>query len=100
MQLPGGTHLVEIVKKATPVSAKSVTSEVSFYLFKSAYTPFSPSPSSGTLTLTNNAKIELKAEGEALVTPPGPPIFQNSDVDGTLTVQLDGKTRTIPLGVR
>jgi hypothetical protein len=81
--LPGGTELVEIVKKDTPASQKSVTSEVSFYFFKNAYTPLSRNPSSGMLTLVNKKKVELKAEG-----------------DGTLTVQLDGKTRTIPLGDR
>jgi hypothetical protein len=99
VNLPGGAGLVEIVKKATSGSEKTVTSEVSFYFFKDAYTPFSPAPSSGTLTLANAKKVELTPEGEALVTPPGRPLFKG-DVDGTLTVQLDGSTKTIPLGVR
>jgi hypothetical protein len=77
-----------------------VTSEVSFYFFKSAYTPFSPSPSSGTLTLVSGKKVELKPEGDALVTPPGPPLFAKGEVDGTITVDLAGSTKTIPLGVR
>jgi hypothetical protein len=100
IKLPGGTGLVEVVKKATSPSEKSVTAEVSFYFFKSAYTPYSPSPSSGTLTPANGKKVELKLEGEALVTPPGPPLFKQGDPDGTLTVELDGSSKTIPLGVR
>jgi hypothetical protein len=100
VKMPGGTGLVEIVKKDTSPSEKTVTAEASFYFFKSAYTAYSPSPSTGTLTPANGKKVELKAEGDALVTPPGPPLFKQGAVDGTLTIELDGKTRTIPLGVR
>ncbi len=100
ISVPGGTGLVEIVTKDTSKSQQSVTSEVSFYFFKSAYTPYSPAPSAGTLTLGNGEKVQLKSEGEALVTPPGPALFKKGVVDGTLTVQLDGASRTIPLGVR
>ncbi len=100
VSMPGGTGLVEIVKKDTSESQQSVTSEVSFYFFKSAYTPYSPTPDAGTLTLGNGKKVQLRSDGDALVTPPGPVLFNNGDVDGTLTVQLDGASRTIPLGVR
>jgi hypothetical protein len=100
VNLPGGAGMVEVVHKGGSASAKSVTGEVSFYFFKDAYTPFSPSPSAGTLALANAKKVELKSEGETLVTPPGPPLFKTGAVDGTLTVQLDGTTKTIPLGVR
>ena len=51
VDMPGKSGLVEIVKKTVSGSEPTVTSEVSFYFFKEAYTPFSPSPSTGTLTL-------------------------------------------------
>jgi hypothetical protein len=100
ISMPGGTGLVEIVKKDSSASKQSITSEVSFYFFKNGYTPYSPNPSGGTLTLASGKKVELKPEGDALVTPPGPALFKQGDVDGTLTVQLDGVNKTIPLGVR
>ena len=34
------------------------------------------------------------------MTPEGPPLFPKGDVDGTLTVELDGKPVNIPMGVR
>jgi hypothetical protein len=98
MNLPGGSGLIEIVKKDVPPSQANVTAEVAFYFFKKAYTPFSPNPSSGTLTV-GDKKVDLKADGEALVTPPGPPLFKGG-VDGTLTVELEGTSKSIPLGVR
>ena len=61
--------------------------------------PVSPAPSSGTLTV-GKKKVTLKSEGDALVTPTGPPLFAKSDVDGILSVDLDGKPISIPLGVR
>ncbi len=100
IKLPGSGGLVEIVKKESSAASQSITSEVSFYFFKDAYTPYSPTPSAGTLTLASGKKVALKPEGDALVTPPGPALFKKGDVDGTLIVQLDGVNKTIPLGVR
>ncbi len=100
IKLPGGTGLVEVVKKDSSASSQSISSEVSFYFFKDAYTPYSPTPSAGTLTLASGKKVALRPEGDALVTPPGPALFKKGDVDGTLIVQLDGVNKTIPLGVR
>jgi hypothetical protein len=98
--MPGNAGLLEVVKKDTTSSTATVTSELSFYFFKDAYTPYSPSPTSGTLTLGNGKKVQLKSEGESLVTPPGLPLFAKGDLDGSLTVELAGSSKTIPLGVR
>ena len=75
-----------------------LSGEVSFYFLKDMTTPFSPAPTSGTLAV-GKKKLTLKAEGEALVTPEGPPLFAKGDPDGTLSVELDGKTVNVPLGV-
>jgi hypothetical protein len=101
--LPDGNGLVEVVKKEGASGSDSMTSEVAFYFFKSPFKPYSPAPTSGTLEVGQNKKIvkvALKAEGEALVTPPGPALFRGGDVDGSLSVELDGKPTTIPLGMR
>jgi hypothetical protein len=100
---PDGNGLLEVVKKEGASRSDSMTSEVSFYFFKSAFRPYSPAPTAGTLEVGQNkklVKVALKAEGDALVTPPGPALFRGGDVDGSLTVELDGKPTTIPLGVR
>ena len=51
-----------------------MTAEVSFYFYKNAYTPFSPSPSSGTLTLAERLKkVRAQAAGpgkELMRSPP------------------------------
>jgi hypothetical protein len=90
---------VEVVKKAATSGKGPVTAEVSFYFLKDMSTPLSSPPTTGTLTV-GKKKVILKADGEALVTPDGPPLFPKGDVDGTLTVSLDGKETTIPLGLR
>ena len=97
--IPGSMGYVEVVKKE--VSGKSpVSAEVSFYFLKDdGTTPFSPSPSVGTLTV-GKKKVDLKADGDGLVTPNGPPLFPKGGVDGVLSVELDGKSMNIPLGVR
>jgi hypothetical protein len=97
--LPGGKGYVEVVRKETSSGNSPIAGEASFYVFKDMYTSYSPAPSVGTLTL-GKKKITLKAEGEALVTPFGPPLFAKGDVDGTLSIELDGKATNIPLGVR
>jgi hypothetical protein len=99
-KLPDGTGFIEIVKKETGAGATEVTGEVSFYFLKDLTTPFSPSPSTGTLTVGKKV-VTLKSEGDGLVTPPGPRLMpKGAALDGTLSVDLDGKTVTIPLGVR
>jgi hypothetical protein len=97
--IPGGKGFVEVVKK--DVSGNSpVSAEVSFYFLKDdGSTPYSPSPGAGTLTV-GKKKVDLKAEGDGLVTPNGPPLLPKGGMDGTLSVDLDGKSINIPLGVR
>ena len=63
-------------------------------------TPYSRAPSSGTLTV-GKKKVTLQPSGDGLATPSGPPLFpKERGVDGAVSVELDGKTVTIPLGVR
>jgi hypothetical protein len=97
--IPGSRGYVEVVKKE--VSGKSpVSAEVSFYFLKNdAATPYSPSPGAGTLAV-GKKKVNLKAEGDGLVTPNGPPLFPKGGVDGWLIVDLGGKSINIPLGLR
>jgi hypothetical protein len=99
IKLPGGKGYVEVVKKPPSSSKGPISSEVTFYFLKDMSSPLSPAPNAGTLTV-GKKKIALKADGEALVTPEGPPIFPKGDVDGTLTVSLDGQETGIPLGLR
>ena len=99
VRLPANAGYVEVVKKPSSSATTPMTGEVSFYFLKDASTPISPAPSAGTLTV-GKKKVTLKPEGDALVTPEGPPLFPKGDVDGTLTVELDGKPVNIPMGVR
>ena len=73
--LIGGKGYVEVVKKAVSSGDAPITGEVSFYFLKDMTTPFSPSPSAGTLTMGKN-KVALKAEGDALITPFRPSPFR------------------------
>jgi len=98
INLPGGKGYVEVVKKDIGSSKNSVTGEVTFYFLKDMSTSYSPAPGTGTLTV-GKKKVILNAEGEALVTPNGPPLFAKGDPDGTLSVELDGRTVNVPLGV-
>jgi hypothetical protein len=97
--ISGGQGYVEVVKKE--VSGRSpISAEISFYFLKDdGATLYSPSPSAGTLTV-GKKKVDLKAEGEGLVTPKGPPLFPESGIDGMLRVDLDGKSINIQLGLR
>jgi hypothetical protein len=98
--LPGGKGYVEVVQKKAASPTTPLTGEVSFYFLKDdGSTPFAPAPSTGTLTV-GKKKITLEAQGDGLATPNGPPIFPKGGVDGELSVELDGKPVTIPLGVR
>jgi len=100
VKLRGGQGYVEVVKKAIASSKEPTTGEATFYFLKDTTVPYSPAPSSGTLTV-GDKKVTLKSEGDALVTPTGPPLFfAKGDVDGTLSVELDGKPINIPLGIR
>jgi hypothetical protein len=100
INLPNGAGIVEVVTKPAPKGTASVTSELALYFYKDAFTPYSPAPNTGTLTLGPAKKVTLNADGGGLVTPPGPPLFANGEVDGSVTVDLDGKAQTIPLGLR
>ncbi len=97
--ISGGQGYVEVVKKE--VSGRSpISAEISFYFLRNdGTTPISPSPAAGTLTV-GKRKVDLKAEGDGLVTPTGLPLFPKSGVDGMLSVNLDGKSINIPLGLR
>jgi len=99
VKLPGGRGYVEVVKKAVASSKEPTSGEATFYFLKNVTDPYSPALSSGTLTV-GKKKVTLKGEGDALVTPTGPPLFAKGDVDGVLSVELDGKPINIPLGVR
>jgi hypothetical protein len=98
VKLPGGQGYVEVVKQPASGTAP-ITGEITFYVLKDMTEPYSPAPSSGTLT-AGKRKVSRKTEGDALVTPEGPPLFTKIDVDGILTVDLGGKPVQIPLGVR
>src|SRR5947207_4391808 len=87
--LPGGRGYVEVVKKASASGKGPVTGEAAFYFLKDMATPFAPPPRSGTLTVGRKT-VTLTADGDGLVTPNGPPLFEG-DPDGTLSVELDGK---------
>jgi hypothetical protein len=98
--LPGGKGYVEVVQKTATSPTTSLTGEVSFYFLKEdGTTPFTPAPTSGTLTV-GKKKVALQIEGDGLATPSGAPLFPKGGVDGVLSVELDGKPVTIPLGVR
>jgi hypothetical protein len=100
-RISGGHGFVEVVQKKADSPTAPMTGEVSFYFLKEdGTTPVSPAPTTGTLEV-GPKKIALKPEGDALVTPSGPPLFaKTGGVDGVLRVELDGKTVTVPLGVR
>ncbi len=99
-RLPEGKGFVEVVKKEAGASKENITGEASFYfLNKDGTTPYSAGPTTGSLTV-GKTKVTLKSEGDALVTPSGPALFPKGGVDGALTFELDGKTVTIPLGLR
>jgi hypothetical protein len=98
VKLPGGQGYVEVVKKSATSSKEPVSGEATFYFLKDMTEPYSPAPGTGTLTV-GKKQVTLKSEGDALVTPSGPPLFK-SDVDGVLSVELNGKQVNIPLGVR
>ncbi len=99
VRLPGGQGYVEVVKKAVASSKEPTSGEATFYFLKDMTDPYSPPPSSGTLTV-GKKKVTLQSEGDALVTPTGPPLFATGDVDGMLSVELEGKPINIPLGIR
>ncbi|MGA8349794.1 MAG: hypothetical protein WB773_18545 [Isosphaeraceae bacterium] len=99
VKLHSGQGYVEVVKKAVASGKEPTSGEATFYFFKDMTVPYSPAPSSGTLTV-GKKKVTLKSEGDALVTPSGPPLFAKGDVDGVLSVELDGKSINIPLGIR
>src|SRR5947209_2750025 len=74
VRLPANAGYVEVVKKPSSSAKTPMTGEVCFYFLKDASTPLLPTPSAGTLTV-GKKKVALKSEGDALVTPEGPPLF-------------------------
>jgi hypothetical protein len=74
VKLHGGQGYVEVVKKAVASGKEPTSGEATFYFLKDMTVPYSPAPSSGTLTV-GKKKVTLKSEGDALVTPSGPPPF-------------------------
>ena len=97
--LPGSHGFVEVVKASGSSGKTTGSGKVAFYFLKDMTTPFSPAPSTGTLTI-GKKKVTLNAEGDGLVTPSGPSVFGKADLDGVLSVELEGKSVNIPLGVR
>jgi hypothetical protein len=99
--IPASKTYLEIVQKKVASPKEPVDGEVTFYFLKEdGTTPVSPAPTGGTLTVGKKT-ITLKPQGDGLATPSGPPLFAKSEgVDGTLSVELDGKSVNIPLGVR
>ena len=95
--LPDGTCLIEVVKKK---GNEPITAEVTFYFYKDAYTPYDPAPTSGILILDDQRQVSLQIDGDALVTPSGPALFGDEEVNGVLSVEFDGEARQIPLRVR
>ena len=100
VRVPGGKGFVEVVQTKAGSAKAPMTGEVTFYLLKEdGTTPMSPAPSAGTLTV-GKKKIKLEVSGDGLASPNGPPIFPKGGLDGELSVDLDGKPVSIPLGVR
>jgi len=99
VELPDGGGFVEVVQKKPTSSKGPLDKELSFYFLKDMTTPLAPSPSSGTLTIGKKS-VELRADGEALVTPPGPPLFYQGDLGGILKVDIAGTSKDVPLRVR
>jgi hypothetical protein len=95
--LSDGSGMVEVVKKT---GTSPMTAEVSFYFYSDAYSPYDPSPQKGVLQVSKQRSVTLIPQEDALVTPEGAVMFANRDVDGILTVELDGISRQIPLGMR
>ena len=93
--VPGRKGFVEVVKKKGP---SPITAEVSFYFYKDAFTPYDFPPESGVLLLEGNRKVALEVDGDALVTPTGPTLFEGRDVEGIVSVELNGDDVKIQLG--
>jgi len=51
LEMPDGKGYIEVVKKPVGDKETSVVSEVTFYLLRDMSTPFSPAPTTGTLTV-------------------------------------------------
>ena len=96
-----GRGVIEVVKKqgTTPISA-----EVSFFFYQADdnFTPYESIPEKGVLVLDAKRTITLQLDGDegALVTPSGPVLFGNRDVEGELKFEIDGEPKVILLGVR
>jgi hypothetical protein len=97
--LPGGKGYVEVVRAAAASGKAPMTNEATFYFLKDMASPYSPAPRSGILTI-GKKKVALDPGGDGLVTPSGPSLFAKGDLDGILSVELEGKTINIPLGIR
>lgn len=99
LRMPGGAGFIEIVQQKAASPKSTMTGEVTFYFLREDGKPLTPAPTGGTLTV-GKKKVALKAEGDGLTTPSGPALYPKGGIDGELSVELDGKPRVIPLGVR
>ena len=96
--LPDGKSWIEFVKKT---GVAPITSELTVYFYRDGkYTPHDQMPDSAILAIDNKRKVTLKADDDALVTPPGPILFGDNDVRGELSFELEGLEMKIPLGFR
>ena len=99
VDLPAGGGFVEVVKKPLP-KGTSVADEVTFYFLKSMTKPITPAPTAGTLTVGKGKVLTLVAKDGGLATPAGPSLLAGGEIEGTLSVEIDGKKLSIPMGVR
>jgi hypothetical protein len=77
-----------------------LTGEVVFYFLKDGTAPMSPAPTSRTLTVGKKV-VTLKSDGDGLVSPIGPRILPiGAILDGVLSLELDVKALSVPLGLR
>jgi hypothetical protein len=99
IKLPGGQGYLEVVTDNPGALNSKAADKIAFYFLKDMTTPFSPSPTAGTLVI-GKKKTALNSEGDALTLPNSSSVLGKRDIDGVLSVELDGKSINIPLGVR
>ena len=105
VDLPEKKGSVEIVRN--DVSKKNVGSESEFALYffgPDHTTPLSPPPKSGTLSLNTpkgTKTVALQSKGDALVSPPAPAMLGGHELEGELSIDLDGgQAVKVPLSIR
>jgi hypothetical protein len=97
--------VMEVVQKK--VTEQPVKGEISFYFYKDPkdnggkpFAPWDSMPESGFLMVGKNQKVDLIVDDDALITPSGPALFAKKEIDGQLSINIDGETLVIPLEVR